>query len=184
MLQQERDVFPPVAQRRQQNLHRVDAVEQVLAEHVFVDEILRREIGGADEAHVDRLGFFRAHRNHLAPLDRRQQFALQMERHVADLVEKQRAPGGGAKKADAIFLRVREGAAAMAEQLAFEQLRRQCAQIDAQEHFRRPPRAAMDLARDQFLAGSVLAKDEHVRIGRRRARGSFRTRPASPANCR
>ncbi len=61
----------------------------------------------------------------------------------------------------------------MAEQLAFEQLRRQRAQIDAQEHFRRPLRAAMDLARDQFLAGSVLAKDEHVRIGRRRAADRF-----------
>ena len=52
------------------------------------------------------------------------QLALQRKRDIADLVQEQGAAGGGAEEADAVCFGVGEGTAAMAEQLAFEQLRR------------------------------------------------------------
>ncbi len=78
-------------------------------------------------------------------------------------------PVAARKIAGAVLLGVGEGAAAVAEQLAFEQLRRQRAQIHPQEDFVGASRQAVDLARDQFLAGAVLAQDQHIGVGGRGA---------------
>src|SRR6185503_15062891 len=101
MLEQQRDVLAPLAQRRQQDVDCVDAVEEIGPEYVCIRQTLRREIGRADEAYVDGFGFVRANRRHFPPLERGEQLALQMERHVADLVEKQRAARDCAEEADA-----------------------------------------------------------------------------------
>jgi acyl-CoA hydrolase len=77
--------------------------------------------------------------HNLASLQRGQQFGLQMQRHVADLVEKQRAAGRRAQQADPIRFGVGESPAAVAEELAFEELRRECTEIHPQEDFFEAP---------------------------------------------
>ena len=78
-------------------------VKKVLTEHVLVGQTLRREVGGADQADIDGLGLVGADRRHLAPLDGGEELALQVQRHVADLVEEERAAGSGAQQADPIL---------------------------------------------------------------------------------
>jgi len=60
-----------------------------------------------------------------------------------------------------------ERALAMAEQLARHQWFGDRADVHAEEHVRRARGLAMDGARDELLAGAVLAQDEDVRVGRR-----------------
>ena len=57
----------------------------------------------------------------------------------------------------------------MTEQFAFEEIFRDRAEIDRDEDVVPAARTAMELARDQLLAGAVLAEDEDVGFGRRRA---------------
>jgi hypothetical protein len=47
---------------------------------------------------------------------------LQRQRHLADLVDEQRADVGAAEEADALAIGVGEGALAVAEKLALEQV--------------------------------------------------------------
>ena len=68
--------------------------------------------------------------------------------------------------ADPVGAGVGEGALHMAEQLAFEQILGDRAEIDRDQHLVGAARAAVQLARDQLLAGAVLAEDQDVGVGR------------------
>ena len=63
--------------------------------------------------------------------------------------------------------RAGEGAAHVAEQLALQQVLRDGAAVDGDERPLGARRAAVELARDQLLAGAGLAGDEHGDVGRR-----------------
>ena len=79
-------------------------------------------VGGGDDADVGADGLAAADAGELALLQDAQQLRLQVERHVADLVEEERAAGRGLELADAALDGAGEGAALVAEQLALEQL--------------------------------------------------------------
>ena len=57
----------------------------------------------------------------------------------------------------------------MTEQLALDQFLGNRGTVDLDELRLGPPRQRMNTARDQLLAGAVLAKDEHAAVARRRA---------------
>ena len=104
----------------------------------------------------------------LALLQHAQELRLQVERHVADLVEEERAAVGQLEAAARSRDRAGEGALLVAEELALEQLARDRGAVDRDERARRARRARLvDGARDQLLAGAGLAGDEHGRVGRR-----------------
>ena len=77
-------------------------------------------IGGGDHAHVHAPRLRRADALELARLQHAQQLRLQVQRHVGDLVEKQRSAIGELEAAHAVDLGVGERAADMAEQFALE----------------------------------------------------------------
>ena len=56
-------------------------------------------MGRADDADVDALGRGRAEREHLPLLEHAQELGLRLERHVADLVEEERAAVGALDEA-------------------------------------------------------------------------------------
>ena len=76
-------------------------------------------------------------------------------------------PGGDLEPSGAVFLRVGERALLVAEELRLEQRLGDRAQVDVHERLAGARRRAMDGARDQFLAGAVLAEDQHRRVGAR-----------------
>ena len=103
-------------------------------------------------------------RDHLA-LEHAQQLGLQRQRHVADLVEEQRAAVGGLEEADLALVGAGERAALVAEQLALEQAlgQRRAVELD-----QRPVAAAgalVDRLAHQLLADPGLAEDQHGHRG-------------------
>ena len=77
----------------------VEPVIEILAK--LAARLLRVEIAmrGGDHPHVDRNRLRRADRPHFALLQHAQQLDLQRQRHVADLVEEQRAAVGRLEQA-------------------------------------------------------------------------------------
>ena len=105
-----------------------------------------------------------AHREHFALLEEAQQFWLNVERQVADLVEEQRAADGRPQDARLIGYRAREAAAAMAEQLAVGELARGAGAVVGQEHPAAAEGAGVDRAGDEVLARAALAGDQDGQV--------------------
>ena len=106
-----------------------------------------------------------ADRGELALLQDAQQPGLRLERHVADLVEEQRAalrlleaPGRACRRAG-------EGALLVAEQLALDQLARDRRHVDRDERAVAALAVVVQRAGDQLLAGAALAGDQHGEVG-------------------
>ena len=87
-------VLDALAQRRQPQRHDVEPVEQVLAEQALLDQDAQVLVGGGDDAHIGLDRGAPADRGVLALLQHAQQPGLRLHRHVADLVEEQRAAFG------------------------------------------------------------------------------------------
>ena len=166
MLGEHGDVLGTLAQRRDLDRHHAQPVEQVLAEaavaHVLVEVAVRRR----DDAHVDLLGALAADRRDLVALQHAQQLGLQVERHVADLVEEERAARRLAEASRARIDGAGEGALLVAEEFALEQLARDRRRVHRDEGARRARRRLVDRARHQFLAGAALAGDQHRDVAR------------------
>ena len=96
---QQRDVFAPAVERRHLDVHDVQAVVEVFAELAAHHELLQVAVRGRDHAHVDRDGVGGADGADLVLLQHAQQLHLQAHRHVADLVEQQRAAVGRLEQA-------------------------------------------------------------------------------------
>jgi len=124
---------------------------------------------GRHDADVHPLGAARAHRRHLAALQRAQQLGLQLGGHVADLVEEERAARGLAEAPQPRLDGTGEGAALVAEQLALEQLARDRRRVDGHEGQRAAMARCVQGARDQLLAGAALAGDQHRHVAARHA---------------
>src|SRR5262249_37738821 len=118
---------------------------------------------GGNDARVDLERFAAADALDLALLQHAQQLRLCGERHVADLVEEQRATARALELAAPLFRCAGEGAGFVAEELAFDELARQRRAIELLERTFGARRQLMNRARDELLARSALAGDEHGR---------------------
>ena len=101
MIRQGRDVLGPFAQRRHRQGQHVQPVEQILAKPALGDGLAQAHIGRGDDADIQADGFAAADAADLAFLQEAQQVALQVDRHVADFVQEQRAAVGILDLADA-----------------------------------------------------------------------------------
>src|SRR5882672_1761847 len=155
------------AQRRNADRHFVDAIVQVLPESVRRDARVEVAVGRADHAHVDRDRFPPAYPLERALLQEAQQLRLQRIRHVADLVEEERAARRVLDLALRLLVRARECALFVAEELALEQRFRNCRAVDGDERTARASGQAMQRPRQDLLAGAALAEQQRGRIGRR-----------------
>src|SRR5262245_6190467 len=88
-------------------------------------------------------------------------FGLERQRRVAELVEEQRAAVRHLEQARPFAVGAGERAALVAEQLALHQLLGQRAAVDRDERALAALRPAVDLARDDLLAGARLADQQH-----------------------
>ncbi len=114
-------ILHPVAQGRQARRNHVDSVEEVLAEPPGPDGLGEIGVGGHHEAEIDPDRVPAAHALDLVLLYGAQQFGLQIEAQVADLVEEQRAAVGEFELAQLLPRGTREGAAFVAEQRALDE---------------------------------------------------------------
>src|SRR5579871_5759739 len=112
----------PLAQRRNFQVHHIEAEQQVLAEGALAHRLDQVAVRGRENADIDR------HRPAAADpidhplLDGTQELRLQTAIHLRYLVEQERAARGLFEFADAAADGAREGALLVAEQLGFEQV--------------------------------------------------------------
>jgi hypothetical protein len=90
-------------------------------------------VGGGDHAHVGADRLLAADAVEVAVGEHAKQPRLQLGRHVADLVEEQRAAVGLLEAAAALGGSPGEGAALVAEELGFEQVARDGRGVDGDE---------------------------------------------------
>ena len=130
---QERDVLPPLAQRREVDVEDVEPVVEVVAELAQRDRVAERAVGGGEhpDVHLDRLGA--AHPEEGAALEHPQQLDLGGGRDLADLVEEDGAGVGQLEPAQPPLGGAGEGALLVAEQLALEQGVGQRGAVDGDE---------------------------------------------------
>ena len=106
-----------------------------------------------------------AHPLDLALLEHAQELGLHRERHVADLVEEQRAPVGQLEAAGPRPHRAGERPALVAEQLGLEQALGDGRAVDRRRTARPSGSEPVDGAREHLLAGAALALDQHRHVG-------------------
>jgi hypothetical protein len=159
------DVLRALAQRRQLDRDDVQAIEQVLAEPSLLHQLLQRHVRRGDDARVDDVHLVVAEPSHLAALEEAQQLDLRRQRHVADLVEEQRAALGLLDQAATRLRRAREGAAHVSEQLAFDEAFGQRRAVDGHEGPVLPAALQVDGAGDEFLARAALSEDQDGALG-------------------
>ncbi len=93
-----------------------------------------------------------------------QDLGLQGLRHLADFVQQDRAVLRELELADAGGRRPGEGAALVPEQLALQQFGRQRRAVDLDERRGAARRAAVNLARDHFLADAAFTAQQHADV--------------------
>jgi len=142
MIDQQVDVGTPFPHRRQIDRVPVESIEQVFAKQVSGDHVFQIPVRRGDDPHVRRDDLLSAHALELLFLQHAQQLALQQGRHVADLVEKQRAAVALLELAYAPLVRAGERALFVSKQLAFQQRFGDRRTIDRQK---RPLRSLAEL---------------------------------------
>ncbi len=161
MLGQHGDVAFARAQRRHLEGDDAQPPVEVLAEFALFDHFAEVAVGGGDDAHVDldRLGAADALDGLLA--EGAQQLHLRGGVYLADFVEEKRAAVRQLEAPDAPLLRAGEGALLMAEELAFQNLRRERRAMHGDELGGGPAAEMVDGAGRELLAGAAFPLDEH-----------------------
>ncbi len=167
MNQQLRNIFAAHAQRRHFDADHVQAMQKVFAEQALAHALFQLLVRGRDHAHVDAHRDLPADAIELAFCEHAQQPRLQLRRHVADLVEKQRAAVGLLEAPAPQLIRAGERALLVAEQFRLQQIRSEGGRVECDERFRSARAVTMQRAGDELLAGARLASDQH---GHARAR--------------
>src|SRR5206468_2501548 len=110
--------------------------------------------------------FFVAERLYLALLQESQQFWLDVERQVADLVQEKRAAIGGADRAGRVGDSTGKRAFLVAKQMSLGQFLWHGGAVERDEDLVLAIRERVDRTRDEFLACARFAGNEHRHVGR------------------
>ncbi len=94
-------------------------------------------------------------------LEQAQNLGLKCQRHVTNLVEKERAAVAPLKFTNAAAVCSGEGALLVTEQFTFQQVLRDGSAVEGQEGCLGPGAVLVDGTGDQFLAGAALAGNQH-----------------------
>ncbi len=164
-LAQRGQVLQPLPQRRDIDRQHIQPVIQVGAEGPAGHGSLQVDGGGGNDAHIAAQHLVRSYRFVFLFLQHPQQLALQGQRHVADLVEEQRAAFGQLQLAATAFAvgagkSTRRGA----EEFGFQQRLRDGCAVDADKSFVCPCRRCVNGVGQQLLAGAGFAQQQHGRI--------------------
>ena len=153
------------AQRRQADLGDAHAVHQVASEAALLDERVDVHVGGRDDADFDVLGAGFADGVDFGALEKPEQLGLDGRVEVGDFVHEQGAALGGANHAGERVDRAGERAAAVAEELAFDEVFGQRGAIERDERPAADQAVGVNQPRDDFLAGAGFPGDEDGDVG-------------------
>src|SRR5437879_406180 len=159
------DFFLPLAQRRHPDRDYVETVIQVLAEAPVGNGFLEIAVSRGNDPHINTDRLFSAQPLEFLILKHLQKFSLQLEIHVADFIQQNRAAIGHFKHAGLLLKSSGKRAALVSEQLALHQLRRQSRAVELEKNLVRPWRLRAELTSDDFFADPGLALYEYRDLG-------------------
>src|SRR5437899_1614963 len=170
-LGEEHHVLAALAQRRQVNRKHAEPVIEILTELATRHCVREVSVGGDYEAKVglERRGATDA--LELALLEDTEKFGLDGRRELADLVEKERAPGSELEAARLLPVRSGEGAPFMAEELRLDERFWQRRAIDGDAGAVGATAGIVNRLGHQLLARAALAGQEHRSFLRSDLRG-------------
>src|SRR6266850_1981154 len=158
------DVRPALAQGGDSEREDVEPEEEVRAEPAGGYRLLQIAIGRGNDANVHGLRAAAAHGLELALLEHPEQLDLRLWRKLAHLVQEDRAAICQLETADTPLDRAGKRALDVAEELAFDQPRRDGTAVDLDQRTLPAGAQGLDGPRDQLLAGAGIAGDEHGRV--------------------
>ena len=170
-LRQRFDVAGTLAKRRDPDREHVQPVVEIFAEAAGCDLLAEVAVGRGDDAHVHPQFGLGADRLHAPVLEHAKEARLQVGAHLADLVEQQRPAIRGLEMPLAVAQGAGEGAAAVSEQLRFEEVARQGRAVDRDERAGFARALAVDQPGEDLFPGSGFGLDQHRDV---RARGTER----------
>ena len=122
-------------------------------------------MGSGNDAHIDILRLVAANPLEGTLLQHTQQLDLHRQRHIADLVEEQRAAIGQLEAPGAAGNGTGKGTLLMAEQFTFQQLSWNSTTVDRHKRAFAALGVIVQVTRHHFLASTGLAQDQHTGIG-------------------
>src|SRR5690606_12954987 len=126
-------------------------------------------VGGGDDSCFDGGSTLGAESGDLAGLECAQQLGLACGGQFADLVEEERTPAGQLERATSRAVCARECALLVAEQFALDERLGQRGTVERDERLLRLAAEAVQIACDEFLAGTAFAENQDGAGDRREA---------------
>src|SRR5580765_1891752 len=157
------DVLGSLAERRKLDGNDVDSVIEVFPESTIFDRFFEIEVSRRDEPELglDRLGS--ANALDLTFLNRAEQFRLEVETQISNLIEEEGPIAGQLELAELLPVGAGERPSFVAKERALGELARNRREVDGDEGRIELSGLAMNQPREQFLACAALAEDEYRR---------------------
>ena len=140
--------------------YHMESVIEILAKTAGGHLLQGIAIGGTDDAHIHLLGHRGAYFLKTARLQEAQQFALQLQLHLADLIHKQGATVCSSRGANPLADRAGIGAFDVTEDLALHQVLGDRRTVERHQLLALTAAQPVDRFGTQLLAGTTLAGDE------------------------
>ena len=158
MLCQQHDVVAAVAQRRHLNRKHRQTEKQIATKLTVLDRRFQVFICRSDDTHIDRNRSTSADTIHHFLLDCTQEFSLDGQRQLSNLVKKYGAAGSKFKLTLTSIARARKGTAFVPKQFVLDQRFRNGGAVDGDERMIAASGKMMDRAREELFAGARFAE--------------------------
>ncbi len=165
VLDQHRNIFFPLPERRHVNREDVQPIEEIGSKRAGRDCRRQITVRRGNHANVGRNEPVPSDSFKLPFLEHAQQRNLRLGGKVADLVQKNGAGVGEFEASPALLQGARECPLLVAKELRGDKRGRNRGAIHADKSMASALRSLMYGARDQFLPGTGLARNQHCRVG-------------------
>ena len=161
MVRKERNVFLPFPEARHFEADNVEPVVEVLPEIAVFHLVPEVFVGGGDHLEIDLDIFFPPEPPELSFLDDLDELGLEIKAHVPYFVEEDRSAVRVLENPGLRFLRVRERAGLVSEELAFQEVLGYRGAVHFEKRLFGPPAAVVQHLRGEALSRPGLARDKH-----------------------
>ena len=153
-------IFRPFPERNRADRHHIQPVEEVFSETALVHLDSQITVCGCQHADVNWHFIVAADRHDNPLLQHAEEFGLEFQFHLPDLVEEDRAGLSGPKAAQRRGGGAGKGALRVAKHVARKKRTSRHGTVDGNERLFRPQAATMDRSGNEFLAGATRTHDE------------------------
>src|SRR5207245_5624402 len=161
---QQGNVFATLSQRRDADRKHIQTVKQIAAKFTIRDHLLQVSVGRSDKPNIDASRVRAAQAFEFALLQSAQELRLDVGWDITDFIQEQRALIRKLHASDPLADRACEGTFFVAEQLAFEQARRNRRAVQLDECPLLAPAAVVDGPGNKLFSRAGFAEQQDCRV--------------------